>query len=589
MRSLAAFLLVAAAALPVVPAAASGGVQRDVALEGGGSLDYFPPFGSEAQTPLVVFVAESFWGLRAGQTLPLEDLVVRPLRSEGLAVAVLRHRPAPQSDPRRYAQDVAEGLAWLFGQSEGLGFDPERVVLAGHGSGGQLAALVALDPDYLAAHGLAPARLAGVFPMSALYDLEGSPDVPPELLAFAAQAYPDAAARRAGSPLTHAGGEGSPLTHARRAGSPLTHARRAGSPLTHAGGEAPPVLALAATGDMPGLGSGGLAFTEALRAAGHPNAETFIAPRRDHRSILDFSARINAARDHLIAFAGVGPRVAEMQELWAVRRFWRSPDETSEAFWHAGVPIERHEKTPEFDAWLRAYLALSGSRKTHVARESFHSIDLFAWLDALGPKAGDGRWLVTTNARGAQAVLDLEALRPYRPVVVIGIDEERNLFRLVELYHTLRRTSWNQPEPERWLLARPLGAFLYFLDPVPPELVPSLFGLFVLTPESFRRTESDPLAPVRVLEPALAQLVTAEKACVACHTFHGVGGRAGHLRARDAAVVGGYGQALEEYPPKVWRRYVFEQADVAAEIGATQVILAPEAQQLLFRAVETAR
>ncbi len=559
MRSLAAFLLVAAAALPVVPAAASGGVQRDVALEGGGSLDYFPPFGSEAQTPLVVFVAESFWGLRAGQTLPLEDLVVRPLRSEGLAVAVLRHRPAPQSDPRRYAQDVAEGLAWLFGQSEGLGFDPERVVLAGHGSGGQLAALVALDPDYLAAHGLAPARLAGVFPMSALYDLEGSPDVPPELLAFAAQAYPDAAARRAGSPLTHAGGE------------------------------APPVLALAATGDMPGLGSGGLAFTEALRAAGHPNAETFIAPRRDHRSILDFSARINAARDHLIAFAGVGPRVAEMQELWAVRRFWRSPDETSEAFWHAGVPIERHEKTPEFDAWLRAYLALSGSRKTHVARESFHSIDLFAWLDALGPKAGDGRWLVTTNARGAQAVLDLEALRPYRPVVVIGIDEERNLFRLVELYHTLRRTSWNQPEPERWLLARPLGAFLYFLDPVPPELVPSLFGLFVLTPESFRRTESDPLAPVRVLEPALAQLVTAEKACVACHTFHGVGGRAGHLRARDAAVVGGYGQALEEYPPKVWRRYVFEQADVAAEIGATQVILAPEAQQLLFRAVETAR
>ncbi len=569
MRSLAAFLLVAAAALPVVPAAASGGVQRDVALEGGGSLDYFPPFGSEAQTPLVVFVAESFWGLRAGQTLPLEDLVVRPLRSEGLAVAVLRHRPAPQSDPRRYAQDVAEGLAWLFGQSEGLGFDPERVVLAGHGSGGQLAALVALDPDYLAAHGLAPARLAGVFPMSALYDLEGSPDVPPELLAFAAQAYPDAAARRAGSPLTHA--------------------RRAGSPLTHAGGEAPPVLALAATGDMPGLGSGGLAFTEALRAAGHPNAETFIAPRRAHRSILDFSARINAARDHLIAFAGVGPRVAEMQELWAVRRFWRSPDETSEAFWHAGVPIERHEKTPEFDAWLRAYLALSGSRKTHVARESFHSIDLFAWLDALGPKAGDGRWLVTTNARGAQAVLDLEALRPYRPVVVIGIDEERNLFRLVELYHTLRRTSWNQPEPERWLLARPLGAFLYFLDPVPPELVPSLFGLFVLTPESFRRTESDPLAPVRVLEPALAQLVTAEKACVACHTFHGVGGRAGHLRARDAAVVGGYGQALEEYPPKVWRRYVFEQADVAAEIGATQVILAPEAQQLLFRAVEAAR
>ena len=58
-------------------------------------------------------------------------------------------------------------------------------------------------------------------------------------------------------------------------------------------------------------------------------------------------------------------------------------------------------------------------------------------------------------------------LSDYR-IVVVGIDEERNLFRLSELYHTLRRTTWNQSEPERWLLARPLGAFLFFLKVPPP-------------------------------------------------------------------------------------------------------------------------
>ena len=126
-------------------------------------------------------------------------------------------------------------------------------------------------------------------------------------------------------------------------------------------------------------------------------------------------------------------------------------------------------------------------------------------------------------------------------------------------------------------------------DVPPPELVPSFFGLFALTPESFRRTPEDPLAPVRALDPELAQLVVAEKACVSCHTFHGVGGRTGHLRARDAVRVGGFGLALEEYPPEAWRRYVFEQLDVAAEIGATPVVLAPEAQKLLYEAVEAAR
>ena len=50
-------------------------------------------------------------------------------------------------------------------------------------------------------------------------------------------------------------------------------------------------------------------------------------------------------------------------------------------------------------------------------------------------------------------------------------------------------------------------------------------------------------------------------------------------------MVGGFALPLEEYPPKVWRRYCFEQTEVAAEVGANEVILAPEWQQRLFELV----
>jgi hypothetical protein len=76
-----------------------------------------------------------------------------------------------------------------------------------------------------------------------------------------------------------------------------------------------------------------------------------------------------------------------------------------------------------------------------------------------------------------------------------------------------------------------------------------------------------------------------EKACMSCHQFRGVGARAGHIRASDGARVGGFALPLEEYPPEVWRRYCFEQAEVAAGIGADEVMLSAEWQQRLFELV----
>jgi len=548
---------VGGSAAAAAPAAEQRGLAYADASDPARTLDYLPPFNADGRPPLLAFVVGRFWGGEGEEQADLERLVVRPLRSEGAAVAVIRQRLAPRHSHPAFAEDVAAALGYLLAHAERLGFDPERVFLSGHASGAQLAALVALDPRYLSAQGLSPQQLAGVVPISGLYDLE-DPELPEELVALVRQAFP-------------ARGD-----------------RSAASPLRHVRADAPPFLVLAANVEVPGLRAEAIGLSEALRAAGHPNAETFLASGYDHASVLDLGDLRNPARRHLLSFLGLGDAPSETGELMATRRYWREPRFSSEPFYAHTELVESHEADAGIAAWVSAYVSSSGSRR-RIALARFDAIDLFAYLDAEAERVGSGRFLVLTDVRGRQAVLDLEALRPYAPLLVIGIDGERNLFRIIDVYHTLRRYTWRDAEPERWVLAHPLGAFVYFREPPPRELVASVFGLFALTPESLRRSAEDPLASLREgLDPELRDLLLTDAACVCCHRFRGAGARAGHLRARDGELVGGFALPLEEYPPEVLRRFLSEQDEVAREIGATMVPLDPGLREKLYEAVRRA-
>jgi hypothetical protein len=292
----------------------------------------------------------------------------------------------------------------------------------------------------------------------------------------------------------------------------------------------------------------------------------------------------NAAREHLLGFIGVGDGAGVFRETLTARRYWRNPDLSTEPFWRLGGVVEDQKGAAVLTLWLRRFFMSGGGRAIQLADPRYDAIDLFALLRALGSeRVGRGRWLVVTNARHERAVLDLEALRPYEPRVVIGLDGERNLFRVADLYHTKRRYSWRDRDPEPWVMARPVGAFLHFNARPPDEIVPATFGLFGLTLDSFHLSDEDPLAPLRSeLSVEDRDFLIREKACVSCHQFRGAGARAGHIRARDGELVAGFALPLEEYPPEVWRRYCFEQANVADEVGASEVHLSPEWQQRLF-------
>jgi dienelactone hydrolase len=74
---------------------------------------------------------------------------------------------------RAQAEDAAAALSWVVRNIEKHGGDPNRILLAGHSAGGHLAALLVMNPKYLAAHGLKPDAVKQVAALSGVYDLTG--------------------------------------------------------------------------------------------------------------------------------------------------------------------------------------------------------------------------------------------------------------------------------------------------------------------------------------------------------------------------------------------------------------------------------
>lgn len=522
------------------------------------SLDLYLPAASRVRPPLVALVHSRLWskadGLRA-----IDADFARPLQEQGVAVAVVRHRLAPAARHPEPAQDVAAAVEFLVRNAERYGYDPRRIFLAGHASGAHVAALVALDPRYLGERGLDASKLAGVIGISGVYDLDPEGGASPEEEALYDQVFGD--------------------TKARRDASPIRYARQ----------DAPRFLILVAENDAPGYADAGERFAAALRRAGAADAEAYPVLRHDHLSILEMSDPVGASL-YLLAFVGVRPLPPVLAEVDQATRYWRHPRLSSEPFWQTGARVRSFDADDRFVTRARGiFVGLEHKRATFAARR-FHAVDLYELLDALGPeRAGTGRWLTLTNALGQRTYLDLEQIRKWKPVIVIGVDDERNLFTLADIHRARREYSWRDDLPRPPYLARPMGAFLYFLKEPEQSPIGKVLTPFSLTVEAFRRSEEDPLAPLRDLDPELQRVLIHDNACVSCHSVRGVGPRSGHLRASDGEPQGGFALPLEEYPPDVWRRFVFEPAAAAEAIGTSMNPIQGPGAQLLFDLVERER
>lgn len=522
------------------------------------TLDLYLPQKSKAKPPLVVFVHGGFWMLSDDNYRIGPDLA-EALVPSGVAVALVRYRLAPTHHHPAQAQDVAAAVAYLAREANKHGYDSRRIFLAGHSAGAHLAALVALDSTYLSAHRLSPQSLAGVIALSGIYDLHPRAETAEEQRAAIQRAF----------------GEKQDVL-------------KTASPTTHARATAPPFLILAAESDFPGFPVDAKKFADALRGAGHSKVEQYIIPDRNHFSLMHLTGMDNEVRSLLLDFLKVEQPPQATAWLFETKRRWINPPFSTLPLWHnekliRSIPVDGRfvkKLLPVFDTMRYELLELP--------LESYVAIDLLSYLDSLPQeKIGRGNYLTVTNLRNEKIFWDRRQIEPYKPVIVLGIDDEKNLFRLGVFYRALREYSWKDGPPPP-LMARPLGAFVHFLEDPPPEFGPRA-SHYALTEASFQLTEKDPLESLRHLPKEIYETLTFRNGCVYCHSFQGVGSRSHHITAADGSPHGAFALPLESYPPEVWKAFIFNQHEVAARMGAAPNVVDEEARQALYEAVVAAR
>ncbi len=132
-------------------------------------LDIYHPKGAAPAGgwPVVVFFYGGSWtsGARADYQFVGEALAAR-----GVVTLLADYRLYPEVRYPDFLVDSAHALAYALDHAAALGGDPRRVFVMGHSAGGYNAAMLALDPRWLAATGHNPHQLAGWIGLAGPYN-----------------------------------------------------------------------------------------------------------------------------------------------------------------------------------------------------------------------------------------------------------------------------------------------------------------------------------------------------------------------------------------------------------------------------------
>jgi acetyl esterase/lipase len=100
------------------------------------------------------------------------QFVGKSLARRGFLAILPDYRLAPEHTFPAFVEDAAAAVRWVRDHAREYGGDPGRVYISGHSAGGHIALMLALDPEYLQAVGLAPLDIAGVASLAGPTGLE---------------------------------------------------------------------------------------------------------------------------------------------------------------------------------------------------------------------------------------------------------------------------------------------------------------------------------------------------------------------------------------------------------------------------------
>ena len=131
------------------------------------SLDIYRPTGVAPGAPVVLFFNGGSWqmGTRAQYRF-----VGSRLAENGVVAIVADYRTWPAAGFPAFMGDAARAVRWTLDHAREQGGDPQRVYIAGHSAGAQIAALLGTDARHLDAVERRPQDLAGVIGLSGPYD-----------------------------------------------------------------------------------------------------------------------------------------------------------------------------------------------------------------------------------------------------------------------------------------------------------------------------------------------------------------------------------------------------------------------------------
>lgn len=135
-------------------------------------LDVFSP-KKAGKHPVVVFFYGGSWTMGKKSQYAL---VGAALAARGYATVIPDYRLYPEVRFPEFMGDAARAVAWAHQHAPEFGGDPERIVLMGHSAGAHMAAMLALNDEYLAKANVPRHSIVGLVGLSGPYALAPNSD-----------------------------------------------------------------------------------------------------------------------------------------------------------------------------------------------------------------------------------------------------------------------------------------------------------------------------------------------------------------------------------------------------------------------------